>query len=184
MRKNILVLTSSPRRGGNSDMLAMSFAKGAMEQGHEVSMVSVGHQQIGGCLACERCWKQGQRPCVRDDDMQAIFPALESADVCVLAAPLYFYNLPSQIVSVCDRLYPYYKDDCPRKLKIKESVLLMTAATDERDEFAGVENVYRILTDYLGWKDRGVLIADSVLGKGDIEQGDWLKQAFEMGKAI
>ena len=57
MRKNILVLTSSPRRGGNSDMLAMSFAKGAMEQGHEVSMVSVGHQQIGGCLACERCWK-------------------------------------------------------------------------------------------------------------------------------
>lgn len=52
MNKNILILTGSPRKNGNSDMLADAFMKGAKEKGHTVNKIEVAKLNINGCKAC------------------------------------------------------------------------------------------------------------------------------------
>ena len=39
MKKNILIISGSPRRNGNSEMLADEFASGASSAGHQVEKV-------------------------------------------------------------------------------------------------------------------------------------------------
>ncbi len=52
MAKKVLVLSSSPRKGGNSDALAASFAKGAEESGNEVEIIYLREKQYGFCKGC------------------------------------------------------------------------------------------------------------------------------------
>ncbi len=50
MSKRVLVLTTSARRGGNSEKLAQAFAKGAEQAGHAVTATSLS----GSCRAGNR----------------------------------------------------------------------------------------------------------------------------------
>lgn len=57
MNKKVLVLTGSPRKGGNSDLLADALIKGAQASGHTAVKFEAGAMQINGCSACDRCWE-------------------------------------------------------------------------------------------------------------------------------
>ena len=69
MSKNVLILTGSPRKGGNSDILADAFEKGL--KGHNVKRISVYDLKIGGCRACNGCWNN-KGNCVFKDGMEQI----------------------------------------------------------------------------------------------------------------
>lgn len=58
MSKRILILTGSPRRGGNSDLMADAFAKGASEAGNSVVQFNTAHKHIQGCRACDNCFSK------------------------------------------------------------------------------------------------------------------------------
>jgi len=183
MTKKILILTGSPRKNGNSDMLADAFMKGAQEKGHTVNKIEVAKLNIGGCTACEMCWtKDGS--CVQSDDMAEIEPLLESADVLVLVSPLYFFGISAQLKAAVDRLCAYCVGNCKKPLNIKESALIMCGEGDEEQFFSGAIDTYRQTADYMKWKDRGILIATSVTAKGDVLQGDWLAKAQAFGASI
>ena len=94
MSKKILILSASPRKGGNSDLLCDQFAKGAEEAGHQVEKVRVQEKKISPCLACYGC--RGTGVCVQKDDMAAILDKMVEADVLVLATPVYFYSMDGQ----------------------------------------------------------------------------------------
>ena len=67
-----------------------AFRKGAEENSHAVIVVNVCQKKIAGCLACEYCHQEGsghERQCVQKDDMQAIYPLLDEAEMIVLASP-------------------------------------------------------------------------------------------------
>ena len=89
--KNILVISSSPRRRGNSDLLADAFIEGAQEAGHTVEKISLHDKKIGFCRGCLGCQKT-QR-CILRDDMDDILPRMQQAEVIVFASPVYFYSL-------------------------------------------------------------------------------------------
>ena len=55
--KNILIISASPRKGGNSDLLCDQFAKGADEAGHNVEKVRLAEKKVGYCLGCYACQK-------------------------------------------------------------------------------------------------------------------------------
>ena len=55
--KNILIVSASPRKGGNSDLLCDQFAKGAAEAGHKVEKIRLAEKKIGYCLGCYACQK-------------------------------------------------------------------------------------------------------------------------------
>jgi len=183
MNKKILILTGSPRKNGNSDMLADAFMKGAQEKGHTVNKIEVAKLNISGCTACDMCWtKDGA--CVKCDDMAKIEPLLENADTLVLVSPLYFFGISSQLKAAVDRLYAYCVGNCKKPLNIKESALIMCGEGDEERFFSGAIDTYRQTADYMKWKDRDVLIATSVTEKGDVLEGDWLAKAQNFGANI
>ena len=94
MGKKIVVLTGSPRAGGNTDRMADAFISGAMAAGHEVTKFSTAQLNVKGCVACGGCYSREDRPCCHDDDFNRIAPVIEQADVVVFAAPLYWSTFP------------------------------------------------------------------------------------------
>ena len=104
MSKKVLILSASPRKGGNSDLLCDQFAKGAEEAGHQVEKIRVQERSIAPCMACYACRNSGV--CVQKDDMAAILEKMVQADVLVLATPVYFYSMDGQLKTLIDRTLP------------------------------------------------------------------------------
>lgn len=94
---NILVLNGSPRPNGNTAAMVSAFSEGAVENGHQVTVVNVCQKRIAGCLACEYCHTKGNSKCVQNDDMQEIYPVLEEAEMIVLASPVYYHSFTGQL---------------------------------------------------------------------------------------
>lgn len=101
MSKKVLVLSGSPRKNGNSDLLCNEFLKGAAESGHEVEKTRVAEKKIGYCRGCYACKDTGI--CAIRDDMAEVLQKMIDADVLVLASPVYFYSIDAQLKAVIDR---------------------------------------------------------------------------------
>ena len=71
MAKKVLILSSSPRRGGNSDTLCDEFMRGAAESNHEVEKIFLRDKTIHYCTGCNTC-SQYQKPCPQKDDAAEI----------------------------------------------------------------------------------------------------------------
>jgi multimeric flavodoxin WrbA len=97
----VLGIAGSPRRGGNTDMLLAEFMKGASDKGAEVKMIVLNNQKITPCQHCDACLEKGV--CKIKDDMQAIYDEFEQADIIVLASPIQFTGVTSQMKAMIDR---------------------------------------------------------------------------------
>ena len=177
--KNVVVVTSSPRKDGNSEILAKSFARGASDSGHNVKFVAVRDIDLKFCSGCMYCQSHGA--CVLKDGMNSLYEDFQNADVLVFASPVYYYSVSGQLKTFLDRLNPLY----PRDNNFKEVYLLATSA--ENDESAMDGSV----TAIQGWIDcfdgvslTNVLIAIGVDSKGEIIDTDFPHKAYEMGKAV
>ena len=182
-KKNILVLTGSPRRNGNSDRMADAFIKGALSAGHEVTKFETAKKDIGGCKACKTCWSKG-KPCSFQDDFDELAPLLEAAEVIVFTTPLYWFSFSTHIKAAIDKMYAYVGKNCKSHLKIKESFLLVCGADEGMKVFDGIIATYREIAHYMKWEDKGVLAVPEVREKGDIEKTDALVKAEEYGRLL
>ena len=100
---NVLVLHGSARRGRDTDRLATAFLEGMESSGtHQVTHFFPIDMEIAHCRACEQC--AGGNLCVIQDDMQEVYPALRQADVVVLATPMFWGYMTSQLKTLFDRL--------------------------------------------------------------------------------
>ena len=52
MSKKVLILSSSPHRNGNSDLLCNEFMRGAAEAGHQVEKIFLKDKHINYCTGC------------------------------------------------------------------------------------------------------------------------------------
>ena len=102
MEKKVLILSGSPRKGGNSDILCDEFTRGAQEAGNEAEKIRVASKKVHPCSACYYCRDHGG-VCVHKDDMASILQKMIDADVIVLASPVYFYSINAQLKAVIDR---------------------------------------------------------------------------------
>ena len=105
--KKIIVITGSPRKNGNSSKMADGFIKTIVEGGAQATRFDAAFMKIGGCHACDKCYKN-EKACVYDDDFNVLAKELETADGIVFVAPVYWYTFPAQIKAVIDRLYAMY----------------------------------------------------------------------------
>ena len=168
MSKKILILSASPRKGGNSDMLCDAFAKGAREAGHTVEKIRVQEKKIAPCLACYGC--RGTGVCVQKDDMADILEKMVEADVLVLATPVYFYSMDGQLKTLIDRTLPRYTE-----IRDKEVYFIATAA-------AGKGAMERTMDAMEGFTDclPGAKVRDRIYGSGVYQKGEVLEtQAFQ-----
>mgnify|MGYP004660941319 FL=1 len=95
MAKKVLIISTSLRRGSNSDMLANECAKGAKEAGHDVEYISLKGKEIKYCIGCLSCQKTGV--CVLKDDVADIMVKVKEAEVIVYATPIYYYEMCGQM---------------------------------------------------------------------------------------
>ena len=95
MSKKVLIISASPRKGGNSDALCDQFLLGAKEAGHNVEKVFLRDHKINYCLGCGVC--NNTHVCVQKDDMKGLLDKMVDADVIVLATPVYFYTMDAQL---------------------------------------------------------------------------------------
>ena len=181
MKKKILVLTGSPRNGGNSELMADAFIKGAVSAGHEVTKINTNEKNVRGCQACCACYSQGAA-CVFDDDFNTIAPHIESADVIVAANPLYWYTFSVQLKAVIDKMYALIIGK--KNIHAKECVLLACAGDDDMEAFDGLVRSWALIAKHLGWIEKGSLLVPSVHEVGDIKKTDALKKAEAMGAAL
>ena len=107
MAKNILIISSSPRKHGNTELMCQSFAKGALENGHKVVEVFLNEKNINFCQGCAFCEKNPGK-CSQQDDMSNIISELIKCDVVVFASPVYFYSLSGQMKTFIDRCVTKY----------------------------------------------------------------------------
>lgn len=178
MAKNILILTGSPRIGGNSDLLADAFIAGAQQSGHTTVKFATAEKNIKGCKACKTCFSKGIA-CSFPDDFNELAPLLEQADVLVFATALYWFSFPTQMKAAIDKLYSFLIGE--RTLKIKECVLLVCGVAEDEDAYDGIVKSYELIADYQQWTDRGKIIVPGVNEKGDILKTDGLKRAEKLG---
>lgn len=183
MSKNILVLTGSPRKNGNSEMLADAFINGARSNGYTVTKFETALKTIHGCRACDTCWSKGTA-CTFRDGFSELEPLLENADIIVFASPLYWFGMSAQIKAAIDKFYAYSGKVCKNPLKIKESILLTCAGDTDMECFAGIIETYKGITKYMKWEDKGILAIPNVYDKGDIEKTDALQGAEKLGASI
>lgn len=125
MNKNILIISASPRKDGNSDLLCDEFAKGARSAGHRVEKVRLADKTIHYCRGCGAC--NDTHVCLQKDDMADLLDKVLEADVIVLATPVYFYTLCAQMKTFIDRTVPRYLD-----MRNKEFYFILAAAEDDR----------------------------------------------------
>jgi hypothetical protein len=101
-RFRVLGLSTSPRKGGNTDLMLDSALEGAREAGAAVEKIHTPGLQINPCRACNACFETGR--CVQQDDMRELYPKLLFYEGVILAAPIFSRGLAAQAKIVIDRL--------------------------------------------------------------------------------
>lgn len=178
--KKVLIISASPRKGGNSEILADEFAAGAREAGHEVEKVCLYDKTINFCKGCLACQKT-QR-CVIHDDANAIVQKMKEADVLAFATPVYYYEMCGQMKTMLDRTNPLFPSD----YAFRDIYLLASAADAEESAVDGAVNGLK------GWiacfekaQLKGVIRGVGAANPGDIRKmSSRLEEARTMGKNV
>lgn len=178
--KKVLIISASPRKGGNSEILADEFATGAREAGHEVEKVCLYDKTINFCKGCLACQKT-QR-CVIHDDANAIVQKMKEADVLAFATPIYYYEMCGQMKTMLDRANPLFPSD----YAFRDIYLLASAADAEESAVDGAANGLK------GWiacfekaQLKGVIRGVGATNPGDIRKmSSRLEEARTMGKNV
>jgi len=181
--KKILVLTGSPRAGGNSDLLADAFIKGAEEAGHLVTKFNAGRKSIKGCTACNQCYAREDSACIAKDDFNELADLYRNSDIIVYATPLYWYSFPAQMKAAMDKMYALVKGE--REMAIKASILLACCEDTDPCAFDGILKSYELIVGYRKWEDMGQVMAFNVSEPGDIlKQPEILAKAQQLGLSL
>lgn len=179
MNKKVLILSGSPRKGGNSDILCDEFMRGAAESGNAVEKIRVAERKIGFCRGCYYCKKSGG-DCAIKDDMAEVLQKMIDADVIVLASPVYFYSIDAQLKAVIDRTVARWLE-----VKEKEFYYIATCADPERQSCERTFECFRGYADCVeGAKEMGVIYGTGVYEKSEVTDTEAMRQAYRMGLSV
>ena len=199
---NILIISGSPRKGGNTELLVDAFAKGAAAH-HHVEIVSVRDYKVNPCLGCNACANERYESllsdgrmqpsvaegnacfktngvCAQKDDMTILYEKMSQADMLVIASPVYFYGISAQLKAVIDRFHNPIRDT----FHIKKMALLLVGAATLPELFDAILTEYNLCLRFFGIEDAGKILVRGVKDKGDINNTDALNEAYKLGESI
>ena len=184
MGKTVLVLKGSPRKNGNSSVLADQAAEGARQSGAEVASFRIDEMDIRPCDACDFC-QDTNGICVIKDDMQALYPKIRDAHAIVIASPIYWFTISAQIKLCIDRWYafePVKREVWPDK---KIGIILTYGDSDPYNSGAvNAIHTFQSMFDYLGVEIAGIVYG-SASDIGDVEkQPELMEKAFQLGEKL
>ena len=177
--KKCVIISASPRAGGNSEVLAEQFYQGAIEAGNKVEIIRLRDYSLHYCLGCYACAKLGK--CFQNDGLNEIAEKMLAADVLVFATPVYFYSMTGQLKVLFDRLVPFYT-------QFRSDIYMIITQWDS--DKAMMENTVEAIRGatkycYEECPEKGILYGVGLVDKGDAaKHPEFLKEAYEMGRGI
>lgn len=175
----IVVLSGSPRKGGNTELLVNSFVEGARVH-NDVEAISIREYKVNPCTGCNACRTGSAQRCVQKDDMGKVFKKLSDADILVIASPVYFYGVSAQLKALIDRFHSPERNS----LNLKGLALLLVGADTIPKLFDSIIAQYRLTLEYFKMKDFGMVLVGGVEEKAAIKGNDKLTEAYSLGLAL
>lgn len=177
--KNVLIISSSPRRGGNSDTLCDEFLRGASDAGHMVEKIFLRDKTIHYCTGCSMCSLHG-KPCPQKDDIPEILDKMVAADIIVMATPVYFYTMSAQMKTLIDRCCGRYTE-----MTDKEFYFIVTAAENDQPKMERTIDTFQGFLDCLdNPTTKGIVYGLGVWHTGEINSTPTMQEAYAMGNWI
>jgi len=181
--KIILAVVGSPRRNGNTHILVSKIAEGARANSAVVEELFLGDFTIRECDGCHVCWKM--EDCLKNDDMQAIYPRIIQSDVIIFGTPVYWYGPTALMKGLIDR-FVYF--NCPQnreKIRGKSAVIAVPFEEDNAETARPVVEFFQKCLDYLEINLLGKIIVPGVSTRGEIRhKTERLEEAYELGRSL
>ncbi len=134
MSKRVVIISSSPRKGQNSDTLCDEFLRGAQDAGNGAVKYFLEDIEFSSCKACYKC-KTPEMKCFQDDGIAEILDDMMDADVIVYATPVYYYEMCGTLKMFFDRCYPIF-----RHLENKDFYIILAAGSSCGDALTGLKS--------------------------------------------
>ena len=183
MSNNIVVLTGSPRKNGNSFAMTDAFIKACEGKGYTVARFNTAFMNIKGCMACDSCYSNG-RACIYDDDFNEIATAIEDSDAVVFTCPVYWFGMPATLKAALDKFYAFSVGKKIEMLKHKKTALITCWEEDGDYVGDGVKFTYRKSINFLKWESVGEVAISGVDLPGDIHKTDGIIQSIKIADYI
>lgn len=179
MSKNVLVISSTLRKNGNSEVLALEFIKGAKEAGNNVEFITLQDKEIKFCKGCLACQKIGH--CVIKDDSNEIVEKMKKADVIAFASPIYYYEMSGQLKTLLDRANALFSLD----YKFRDIYFLSAAAdSDSHAADIAIKGIQGWIACFAKAQLKGTVLGAGAEAVGDIQNNPAMNKAYEMGKGV
>ncbi len=177
--KSVLIISGSPRKGGNTDLLCDAFARGAEETGGQVEKIFLADYRIDYFSEADE-QRVGDRASEAEDDVPMLVDKMVRADVIVLASPVYYMNITGQLKTFIDRTFGRY-----REMKDKEFFYLTACADPEESTADWAINAFRGFVMCLpNPTERGMVKAIGMGRKGAVKGSQFEEEAYQLGKNI
>ena len=190
--KDIVCLLGSPRPKGNSAVMAQALCTSAEEAGARVTTFALNKLNYRGCQGCLACKKEAET-CVLDDGLTPVLAAVRACDVLVLATPVYFGEVTSQLKGFIDRTFAYLRPGyahLPRGERSRLSpgktlVFVIAQGHPREDLFTDIFPRYEYLLGWQGFTTSRLLRACSVYHLGDAAaRFEVMEEARALGREL
>jgi multimeric flavodoxin WrbA len=183
--KRILIVTASPRKNSNSSILALKAAEGVKAGGGEADVVSIGNLKIAPCNDCDSCRTKPEAGCVIQDDMQPLYQKIRDAQGIILATPIYWFTVSSQMKLFIDRSYAIHGEGY-FAFTGKDVGVILTYA-DEDVFVSGGINALRTFQDIFAYSRANLVgtVYGSADKAGEVQANrELLQKAYNLGKKL
>ncbi len=191
MQVNVLGISGSPHRHGNTETLLDSFLDGARETRASVEKVVLKTLQYSPCRGCNACHKTGE--CIVNDDAVVLYEKIMASDCLVIASPIYTMGITAELKGFIDRqqyLWArkfilktlYFSDE---HIKRHKGIFISTAGLGWENVFDGAFPVITALFNTTGFEYFDNVIANDMDRYSGIRNHPAaLKEAFEKGQHV
>ena len=189
MAKQILIISGSPKKDGNTAQLIDWFTEGAVAKGARVERINAASLKLKsvGCRSCRACQKQKKYECAIDDDVNPVLRKMIKADVIVMATPCYFYAMSAQLKAVVDRMFSLYKWDNDlgtMETPLKGKKFAVIASAYEPEGLDIVEKPFAITAEYTGMSFASLLVHGAGTSGDVVKKPGVREQAVAFGKRV
>ena len=150
----LVCISGSPRVNGNSATLIEEFSKHAENKNYEVTNYQLNKLNYKGCQGCMACKTGGSNKCVVKDDLTILLQDIETADIILLASPVYLGDVTAQAKGFLDRLYSFLTPDfytAEKKTRLKDGKKFIFASVQGSPVEEQFDDIYPRYSFFLKW---------------------------------
>lgn len=181
--KKVVIISSSPRRNGNSEALCQQFSLGAKSAGCEVEYINLNDYTIQPCIACDYCRKHNNH-CFKKDDANKVIQKLIDADVWLLSTPVYFYSVSAQMKLLIDRFYAREYEIRESKQRKQVYFVLTSGAPELENQSGTIESLRGFIKVLRTVDEKGIINGCGAFKIGDAKNHPAFQEAYQMGLKI